>query len=247
MAVKWEVQIAGPKIDLDDLCAVFTSEALRLESRDSCFFLKSSQFELITDPQEVESRASELVSIISGASRLSLGSRATLRTSGVTRIDEDGKRHTYMFVSDTIHVNARATMEVRHADGTTTLVLPASSAPEWVLAALSNSAVAKALRLFGAGSESWVDLYRILEVVIKDVGGVESLIKRGWVTRSKVTTFKHTANSVSATGDHSRHGSEHTAPPSDPMSLEEAKSLVSVILHSWLQEKAASAANVVSA
>ncbi|WP_273082296.1 hypothetical protein [Stenotrophomonas nitritireducens] len=241
--MRWEVQIAGSKTDLDDLCAVFTSDALRLESRSDGYFLSSTQLESIDSPREVEARASELASLLSGASRLSLGSRTSLKTSGCISTDAFGKRTHHMFLSDTIYLSARATMEVQHTDGAVTRFLPASPAPAWVTAALSDSAVAKAIRLFGAGAEPWVDLYRILEVIMQDVGGIESIASRGWVTKSKIELFKRTANSVTATGDESRHGAERTIPPKDPMMLSEAKSIISILLHSWLQEKASGSAS----
>jgi hypothetical protein len=235
--VKWEVQVAGANADLDDLCAVFTTDALRLKRRGTGYFLSSLQFEPFADPHQVESRAAELVGLLSGASRLSLGSRSALQVSGVACIESDGHRTVFMSCSDTIDPTARASMEVMHADGTITSILPASAAPAWIAVAGSDPAVAKALRLFGAADESWVDLYRILEVIAQDVGGGEQIVSRGWATRAKIKLFKRTANSVAAVGDDARHGAESTASPDSPMSRGEAKSLVSLILHSWLVQK----------
>lgn len=128
-------------------------------------------------------------------------------------------------------------MEVTHADGTTTSILPASETPAWVAAALSDPAVGKALRLFGGSDGSWGSLYRILEVIGQDVGSLEQISKLGWAPSAKIKLFKHTANSVAAAGDEARHGAEHTTPPSNPMAVGEARSLVSLILHSWLASK----------
>jgi len=141
-----------------------------------------------------------------------------------------------------MHFSARITESVRDSDGKVTRSLPASSVPEWLAVALSNPAVAKAIRRFAAGGESWVEPYRILEVIIEDVGTNNLLVQRGWYTASKIRTFKHTANSVAATGDEARHGADHKTPPKNPMRISEGKSLVSVLLHSWLQEKANTAA-----
>ena len=55
--MKWEVQVSGTSVDLDDLCAVFTTDALRLKSRGTGYFLSSLQFEHFADPHQVESRA----------------------------------------------------------------------------------------------------------------------------------------------------------------------------------------------
>jgi hypothetical protein len=45
---------------------------------------------------------------------------------------------------------------------------------------------------------------------------------------------KHSANSVKAAGDQARHGVEEKAPPVDPMTITEAKSLVDILLARWL-------------
>jgi len=65
-------------------------ETLRLENRSTGYFLTAQEFEALTNHQEVELRASELLGILSGPSKLSFGSRTILKTSGVMRIDQSG-------------------------------------------------------------------------------------------------------------------------------------------------------------
>jgi hypothetical protein len=82
-----------------------------------------------------------------------------------------------------------------------------------------------------------VDLYRILEVVLGDVGGQDALATKGWTSLANIKSFKHTANSVGASGDMARHGTEQAQPPKQPMLLGEAKARVLFIVQAWLQEK----------
>lgn len=84
--------------------------------------------------------------------------------------------------------SARPALQVQFPDRTNTVSLPASRAPAWLAVARSNPRAAKALRLFGTGGESWVDLYRILEVITDDVGADTSLVERGWATRKMILT-----------------------------------------------------------
>jgi hypothetical protein len=56
----------------------------------------------------------------------------------------------------------------------------------------------------------------------------------GWASEAQLRRFKHSANSVKAAGDEARHGVEATAPPVDPMTITEAKSLVDILLARWL-------------
>lgn len=236
---QWEIQLGGSKSDLDDLCAVFTSPPIKVESRGNSYFLKAESLSALQSHKEVEVQAAELVALLAGASRLTLGSRATIHVANIALLNDDGTRSVFLAAHDTIGVTVRAELEIRSADGKITRVLPAARAPEWMSIAVSNPAVAKALRLFGANSGSWVDLYRILEVIIGNVGGVDALAARGWITKAKIRLFKHTANSVAASGDEARHGHEDSSPPPLPMDLSEARALLSVVLQSWLREKVA--------
>ena len=83
----------------------------------------------------------------------------------------------------------------------------------------------------------WVDLYRIYEVIESDMGRSVILAKR-WATNADIKLFKHTANSVAATGDQARHGKETSTPPVKPLTLSEARALVDTLLRAWLAHKA---------
>ncbi|MFC6523029.1 hypothetical protein ACFQAT_28080 [Undibacterium arcticum] len=102
----------------------------------------------------------------------------------------------------------------------------------------SDSAVAKVMRLLVAeDSDAWVGLYRMLEVVKKDVGNEQALIATCWTNKPEYNRFTRTANSVSAVGDAARHGSEKDPPPENPMTLAEAKDYLYRIVQLWLQHK----------
>ena len=75
----------------------------------------------------------------------------------------------------------------------------------------------------------------MFEIVQSDVGG--KIIKAGWATKAEVERFTHTADSAVAVGDDARHGHEKFQPPKKPMSLADAKDLITRILKSWLDSK----------
>lgn len=116
-------------------------------------------------------------------------------------------------------------------DGTEERVNQADPVVGWLMAGLRNDSVAKVLRLYANTPPTWNNLYRIFEVVEQDVGGRKYIEQQGWATDKSLERFKRTANSVSAIGDEARHGKESTQPPSNPMTLPEAKSLIETILH----------------
>jgi hypothetical protein len=60
---------------------------------------------------------------------------------------------------------------------------------------------------------------------------------KGWVTNRQVDRFKRTANSQKAIGDKARHGKDPYEPPTEPLSLSEARALIDGLLKVWLDEK----------
>jgi hypothetical protein len=115
---------------------------------------------------------------------------------------------------------------------------PTDEVSKWVRLGLSEDSIKKVFRLFGSERHSWVNLYRIFEVIEADIGNAKNLMRRDWASASAVTRFKRTANSVAAVGDEARHGKESTTPPKNPMTLSEARSFIETIMHHWLNERA---------
>lgn len=100
--------------------------------------------------------------------------------------------------------------------------------------ASSNERVWKVLRLIGSRRLDWVTLYRIYEVIKKDVRDVS---KKGWATRGSLRVFSTTANHPAVSGDDARHGESNKIPPSVPMEIEKARALIRRIVDRWLKEK----------
>ena len=79
-----------------------------------------------------------------------------------------------------------------------------------------------------------MNLYRILDFVRHAKGGIEGIVTSGYATKRELNRFTHTANSHDATGDDSRHGALNHQPPKDPMTLEEARTLIRSVVKQWL-------------
>lgn len=235
--MKWEVQIAGNESDLRELSKSLNGDNLSIEEKDGQYFLLSSQFDGSTNAQEVNSVASDILSILTGATKLSLGGRTPLQIANIARVGKDGGRDVFVSVSETIHLRSSLGLKIERSDGTIEVVNPADNVSGWMQLGLANSTVAKALRLFGTKEHNWVSLYRLYEVIEEDFGGIDKIADEGWATKKSIRRFKHTANSPSAIGDAARHGTESTDPPARPMELGEARALVKFILRNWLSTK----------
>jgi hypothetical protein len=234
--MEWSVIISGDRSDLEELCKYFNSPQLCITQQGKDFILKSTDFNLLTDANEVKNKACEIAPLINGAARLVLEMKKSLAVDCVVQATDNGKRNLFIFP------NAAATgfsagKPIVGVDGVVQEESQLEPISRWVAAARRDTNVAKALRLSGVGVHDWISLYRIYEVVENDVGGISNISKKGWATRRAIERFKHTANSPGAIGDESRHGKQASKPPKAPMTLSEAKSLLETILHNWLRVK----------
>lgn len=235
--MKWEVQINGDLLDLKELSKSLVDDELRVFVRDGNYFLESNRLEGIANQEEVNSLAADILEMLTGAIRLSLGGRTPLRVINISMVSPGGDKTIFVTLSDTIRIMDTIGFEIKHSDGLNEAIHPAHSVPGWIKAALTDTSVAKALRLLGKSEYNWVNLYRLYEVIENDVGGLGEIVNRGWATTTSIRRFKHTANSPSAAGDASRHGKESTSPPAEPMDVSEARAVVDIILHNWLRSK----------
>ncbi len=100
-----------------------------------------------------------------------------------------------------------------------------------------DPAVADALRLLGTQGSAPVNLYRIFEIIRKDLGSEKRIIENGWASRKDLTRFKRSVNHPGAIGDDARHGVSSNSPPPDPMPPLEAESFLKSIFSNWLSHK----------
>lgn len=235
--MEWLVQLTGNTVDLDELSNSLKSAEFTVMHAEDAYFLKSKDFNDISDPDAVLKSAGEILTLINGGAKLAFGARDPLKIAHVVRIDKDGKRNIYTYLSDQVVVRAIPNVVYLASDGTVKEIRAADVVTDWLLAGQENPAVAKVLRLFGTGGNDWVSLYRIYEVIEADAGGVSNIQKQGWATKRAIERFKHTANSPGVIGDDARHGKQTTKPPRNPMLFTEAKSLIESITKNWLRSK----------
>lgn len=232
--MEWFVSIIGDSNDLDELSKSLKSPELSISYDGESYILKTDEFNSLDDAEKVRNRAVEIISLINGAAGLTLGIRTPIEVSHVVKLNDEGTRNVSVDISNTMTVRDSISMSIHRDDGTIEKIHQCDPIPNWLSTAKKDNSVAKALRLFGSGAYDWVNLYRIYEVIEDDMGGLKNIVKEGWVTEKMIKHFKHTANSPGAIGDDSRHGTESTTPPRDPMLLSEAKSFVMTLFRNWL-------------
>jgi hypothetical protein len=236
--VTWKVRIVGDLNDLTELQKSLTAESLRIESTENGeYYLISDAFKNCADDHEVSEAASQVISLLSGATRLALGGNRPIEQAHVVKESEDGTKTAYMQLHERVNVRDSFSVSVIDSEGNFVREInPADEVPRWVAAAMSCDAVAKFFRLYTRPLD-WVGLYRIYEVIEHDMGGTDKIVSKGWATKSEIKKFKHTSNSPAAAGDDARHGKESSQAPKAPMPLHEARNLVERLSGLWLKSK----------
>ena len=238
IGVTWCVEVTGDHGDLNMLAESMSDSSISITLEEGKFILQSDAFDDHDTAQDVAGKAKDILSTLSGAVRLKLGGHTSMAIGDVYRVRDNGGRDNFI-MPEPGQIKLRvfpATLVVTKSDGTQEIDRPADQVGRLAKLAANDDQVAKALRLRADDDLGWVELYRIYEVVDSDIGR-SKIVANGRASPSDISLFKHTANSVTAAGDHARHGKETTEPRANPMTLTRAKELIDAVLNGWLADK----------
>jgi len=224
---KWLVRLKGEKVDLDALREQLRSPENSVVEENGSFYLESSEFNSLTSEDEVCKRGRALINLIDAAAKFDRDTFLGVSENGIIRLEDDGKRHHYVFIEETFVGRDSVKVTVIDPDGYEKVVLPSASALESLLGvAQKHNVVADALNFYR--DDTWISLYKAFEIIRDDVGDKHQIIKNGWSVDSCINRFTQTAQSRAALGDSARHASKKYKPPAQPMSLSEAEALINV-------------------
>jgi hypothetical protein len=164
-----------------------------------------------------------------------LGLRHPLKAEGVTKVDEEGKRHIFLVAKGgSLSLSGgRVKMPITTADGKTYEVNEAAPIPDWVMLAERDDTVAKVLRKISEGNLDLNKLNIIFEDIQGDVGS--GIHEKGRVSKRQVDRFTCSVQPE-------RHGKSGLKkrkwrPHKIPMDLHEARSFVWVVVSNWINSK----------
>jgi hypothetical protein len=234
---EWLIRLEGHKFDLEDLSDHFTSAARNVKSdTDGYYYLRSSDFNQMSDPDAVRKRALRLIELMNAATKLHTGgSYRPVQLDAVTQIDDSGKRLHHIMLSASSEGRSRMTakLSVGETGGTVNVPQPPSGAESLVDLADQNEKVADALRFYERGN--WINLYKAWEVVCDAAGGTHAVVNKGWADVAERRRFTGTAQSSEELGDEARHASQRCKAPKNPMTLYEAQGFVRSVIQAWVQ------------
>jgi hypothetical protein len=234
---KWLVRLKGHAFDLEELSDRFTSADRNVtKDADGYYYLRSSDFDQVSNPDAVRERAFRHIELMNGATELHTGgSYRPVELDVVTRIDDSGNRHHHITLSATVEGRSRMTgkLIVGETGEIMDALRPPSGTEFLVNLASRDDRVADVLRFYERGD--WVNLYKAWEVVCDAAGGTHEVVNKGWTDAANRRRFTGTAQSRAKLGDEARHASEKYRAPKDPMTSDEARDFVRSVIQAWLQ------------
>jgi hypothetical protein len=187
---QWIFTLNGEIRDLEDLPNRFSTPACSIVDAQGSYHLTSTELNQITEPTEALEKAQNLLAMMRSTIELRLGFVSKIDISGVTRIEQDGRRTGFIFPSS-IASSARVFIPTLFAAGTAPPPTPARATESDIAIATRDPKVAKAFRIFGSRPHTWHSLNNVLEVIQSDVGG--QITKTGWATKTELLRFTQTA------------------------------------------------------
>lgn len=233
----WSVKLKGHAFDLEQLSDHFRSPGRNVrKDEDSHYYLRSTDFDSMTDSEAVRERALALVAHMNRAARFHAGNGyQRVEVDVVAWIDEDGKR--MQTVTSSVQIGGRSRVSVKptviREGDSPDAPHPPSEVESMFALAERDQRVADALRYFDG--DDWVNLYKAWEVFRDAAGGEHILIRNGWTTKKAKNRFTQTAQSRKALGDEARHASEKYEAPKNPMTLDEARAFVKSVRGEWIR------------
>jgi hypothetical protein len=173
-----------------------------------------------------------MIDYLNGAVALSQNA-GPVSFGGTIRFDSEGRAHRTMFAeagSFELKFKSRATAQALDANGNVVPAIPRpSEVQEWAGVAEDDSLLQEALMYFGK-SPTWFNIYKALECLTLRFGGDEAeFLKLEWHPRAEIRLLKRSANML-------RHAKKKFKPPEQPMTLRDAKALLSKLLRRALTE-----------
>ena len=236
---EWLVRLKGDELDLGYLPSLLRSAGHTVIEQNGGYYLRSSDFDSLDSGDAVLERGIAIIKMLNGAMRLRVPSFSGVGEDGVTVIEEDGRRQHFAYGSVSMQGRSRlrADATVLASDGGEQIEPqpPPSNVESWLSLADTDQAVADALGFFR--ENTWISLFKVYEIIEKDLGGGGAIVRNGLAARKRLRRFTHTAQSSATLGDLARHAASRTEPPPQPMTIQEAELLLRQVMLSWLSSK----------
>lgn len=116
---KWLVQSQGESFDLQELKKILSDHDPTIIQDDSGFYLTSKKLDELEEARQVRDLAKHAIGLLDSAYNVHFRDTAPIAIGHITRVDEVGHRHSFLFTEEHLflHERFRATAMVIGHDG----------------------------------------------------------------------------------------------------------------------------------
>lgn len=229
---RWLIRLQGEQLDLEEFPKWFPNGDVYAIKEDEGYYLTGPALDAKADADTVLTRAAQALNEYSAVVSLLWSAFRKPSIGQVIREDDAGKRSAYIFVSGI--AAGRSKMSGVLVDASGKAAAPSTTQAQDLLAASKRSSnLREALKVWADPIRTWGRLYRVMEEIERHFG--KPVDQVGLCSNAELVRLRRTANTAESSGLDSRHASGLFKPPSDPMSLEEATSLVGRLLERSLR------------
>jgi hypothetical protein len=198
----------------------------------------SAHFEWASHVQEVSNRAVALKAVFDGAMYLEYGERYIAPV--FRRLIDNHSQQTHDFPPGNVLANPYAPTTVRSAVPREFDPVSRETPAHLVFLARYDDVARAMLKHLGFNGPDYRTLFSLLDWLThhgwKDPARIAA---PSGMKASEVRRFTATVNNVEVLGPHARHGDKNYAPPSQPMTLREARQLILPATRAFLFERSA--------
>jgi hypothetical protein len=236
--------LKGWESDLLTLADLFREGDPAIAADDEDYYLSFTvPDELFHDAGRLQATASVLLRRVNGLGRVF--DHEFLPVGLIGRFSDETGQQQQVVLADSAQVRDRAFAAVVATEGEQAAAPapPPPPGPGYVQMAEADPDAAEVLEILSKPDSppDWVDLYKVLEILSKnvtglpDLKGLPHLKKMGWVSPAQVEAFTASANHQGIGGGQARHARMGGTPsPRLMMTLIEAQQLIGALVKAWL-------------
>lgn len=232
---RWLVEITGDAFDVDEFPFWFPSGDAHAVADNGKVFLAGATLEALAEASDVHDSAVQLVDEYFAIIGLLQPGLRKPSIGVVFREDDDGTRKGFVFLSGVATVRSKARATLADAGEQKWATRP-TQAQHLLAASRSDRRLQVAVSLIAIPGATWPHMYRCLEELECYLG--RKVSDAGLCSSNQRERFTRTANSAEVSGRDSRHRLGKFEPPTDPMSISEARAFVSQALQGALGDAA---------
>lgn len=230
MSSKWLLEIGGKIDNLERMTEIKFKGKFQFLKLKGRFFIKSEGFNECECVEDVLRQGEEIIKIINGIAEINLSLSSKFEVLGATVIDEEMQNIVSNYRQNSFSGVVTIRTELNNENKAE------NSLENWIELSEIDENIRKVFRLLSYGLDSFVNMYRVCEIIKNDLG--KSYLRILEIEKREIDRFTGSANRSDASGDLARHGYLPGEPmKQSPMNISEAYDFIYQMIYKWIHYK----------